>query len=220
MHAARDDAPGESPAEQPFADALLFQLALRGAVRVQDLAAAVGAADAEVVASVSVLEEQGLVLRRARGADQHVSATPLGRERAGAVIRSEGVALRPGVAAIDAEFSALNRRVKQILLRWQVRTDRPTQAPNDHSDVRYDRGVLAELRDVHGAADDLLGRLEPLRPRYASLRRRLRAALARALAGDQRAVAGITGDSFHTAWWELHADLLAILGRARGEDEV
>lgn len=205
---------------QPLADALLFQLALRGVVRLQDLAAATGAADDEVASVVAVLEEQGLVLRRARGADQHVSATPPGRERAAAVIAAEGDALRARVAPIDAEFAALNRRVKQILLRWQVRTDRATQVPNDHSDLRYDRRVLAELRDVHAPADALLARLEVLRPRYASLRRRLAAALARALAGEQRAVAGITGDSFHTAWWELHGDLLAVLGRVRGADDA
>lgn len=220
MRTARNDAVDAAPAEQPLADALLFQLALRGAVRIQDLAAATAADDAEIAATVAVLEEQGLVLRRARGADQHVSATPPGRARAQEVIESEGVALRACVARIDADFATLNRRVKQILLRWQVRTDRATEGPNDHSDARYDRAVLAELRVVHDAADDLLAHLEPLRPRYASLRRRLRAALARALAGEHRAVAGITGDSFHTAWWELHGDLLAILGRARGADDV
>lgn len=205
---------------QPLADALLFQLALRGAVRLQDLAAAAAAADDEVAAYVAVLEEQGLVLRRERGADQHVSATPSGRERARDVVAAEGAALRASVARVDAEFAVLNRRVKQILLRWQVRIDGATQVPNDHSDLRYDRSVLAELREVHVTADALLARLEPLRPRYANLRRRLGAALARALGGDQRAVAGITGDSFHTAWWELHGDLLAVLGRARGEADV
>ena len=220
MTALRDGSRHEAAGDLLLPDALLFQLALRGAVRIQDLAAATGVPDQEAVASVAVLEEQGLVLRRPRGADDHVSPTPLGRERAAEVIAAEGAALRAVVAAIDAGFAALNRRVKQILLRWQVRTDRPTQVPNDHRDARYDRRVLSELREVHREADDLLAQLEPMRARYASLRGRLREALARALAGDVRAVAGVTGDSFHTAWWELHGDLLAILGRARAEADV
>jgi DNA-binding MarR family transcriptional regulator len=220
VNGERDGAPRAAVEPLLLPDALLFQLALRGVVRLQDLAAAAGVPDDEAAASVAVLEEQGLVLRRPRGADEHVSPTPPGRERAAEVIAAEGAALRAAVAEVDAGFAGLNRRVKQILLRWQVRTDRPTQVPNDHSDARYDRQVLSELREVHRAADDLLARLEPLRARYGSLRRRLRDALARALAGDVRAVAGVTGDSFHTAWWELHGDLLAILGRARGEADV
>jgi pyruvate,orthophosphate dikinase len=204
----------------PLADALLFQLTLRGMVRIDDLAASAGATIDEVDATVTVLEADGLAGRRPRGADQLVAATPLGRERAARVVAAEGRALRPHVERIDAEFAALNARVKQILLRWQVRTDRPAQPPNDHGDRLYDQRVLAELRDVHRAADELLEPLAALRQRYASLRRRLQDKLARGRAGDTRAVAGVTGDSFHTAWWELHGDLLAILGRARGDADV
>lgn len=220
MTAGHDATPDDAGADLALPDAVLFQLSLRGSVRIGDLAAAIGVAGEEAAATVAVLEAEGLVLRRPRGADEHVSATPLGREHAAAVIAAERDALSAAVLTIDAEFAGLNRRVKQILLRWQVRTDRATQIPNDHGDARYDRAVLAELRDVHRAADALLDRLAPLRPRYASLRRRLRDALARAFAGDVRAVAGVTGDSFHTAWWELHGDLLAVLGRARGAADV
>lgn len=220
MTAKRDPEDGFPSEPLLLSDALLFQLALRGVVRVQDLAAAAGVADEEAAATIAVLEDEGLVLRRSRGADEQVSPTPLGRERAASVIAAERGALATAVGAVDAEFAALNGRVKQILLRWQVRVDRPTQVPNDHADARYDRAVLAELRDVHHAADALLVHLEPLRARYANLRHRLRDALARALAGDVRAVAGVTGDSFHTAWWELHGDLLAVLGRTRGAGDV
>jgi DNA-binding MarR family transcriptional regulator len=218
--AKRDPEDGLRAEPLPLSEALLFQLALRGVARVQDLAAAAGVSDEEALATIAVLEDEGLVQRRSRVADERVAATAPGRERAARVIAAERGALATAVRAVDAEFAALNGRVKQILLRWQVRTDRPTQVPNDHADARYDRAVLAELRDVHGAADALLAHLEPLRARYASLRRRLRDALARALAGDVRAIAGVTGDSFHTAWWELHGDLLAVLGRVRGEGDV
>ena|GEM_PF-2987373 len=204
----------------PLGDAMLFQLALRGVVGLNDLAAASGVGDDEAAAVVSVLEQEGLVLWRPPGGDRRISLTPPGRARAAEVIAAEGNVLRAPVTAIDGEFAALNARVKRILLRWQVRADRPGAVPNDHSDARYDRGVLAELQDVHRAADALLSHLGGLRPRYASLRRRLRDTLARAGFGDVRAVAGTTADSFHSAWWELHADLLAVLGRPRGEADA
>lgn len=220
MGDASDDGRGGRGDGLPLGDALLFQLALRGVVRVDDLAAAAGVAGDEAAAAVAVLEAEGLVLRRPQGAGPQVSPTALGRARAVEVILAERGALRPAIAAIDEQFAVLNARVKQVLLRWQVRCDRPAGMLNDHADERYDRAVLSELRDVHGAADTLLAHLDGLRPRYASLRRRLRDNLGRALAGDVRAVAGVAGDSFHTAWWELHGDLLAVLGRVRGEADA
>src|SRR5690606_36905718 len=123
--------PGEGVQSEPLllSDALLFQLALRGVVRLQDLAAATGVASDEVAATVAVLEEAGLVLRRSPGADERVSATALGGERAASVIAAERGALGPAVGSVDVDFAALNGRVKQSVLRWQVRLDRPTQVP-------------------------------------------------------------------------------------------
>lgn len=203
-----------------LADAILFQLVLRGAVLEADLTHAVGERAGVVAAEIERLGAAGLIERRAIGGREQLVATASGRERARTVIEGERVCLGAAVAAIDDAFADLNRRVKHVLLRWQVRLDRATQIPNDHSDVRYDRAVLADLQALHASADQILARLAPLRPRYASLRRRLREALARALHGDRAAVAGVTGESFHAAWWELHADLLAVLGRARGDADA
>ncbi len=33
-------------------------------------------------------------------------------------------------------------------------------------------------------------------------------------------VAGLGCDSVHTVWWQLHAEILTLLGRERGSDEV
>lgn len=220
MSAGRDVVAPRGAGELQLADALLFQLALRGAVATEELAAAVGCDAAAVAGALSRLEADGLVVRRERAGTERTSPSAAGRARAVEVIAAEAAVLRASVAPLDAEFAILNRRVKQLLLRWQVRVDRTTEVPNDHTDRRYDRQVLAELATVHDAADALLAALAPLRPRYASLRQRLRDALERARGGDHRAVAGVSGDSFHGAWWELHGDLLAILGRARGDADA
>jgi len=220
MASGHDERAPETVGPLALADALLFQLVLRGPVRQHDLRAATGAAPSDLDAIIATLEDEGTIERRVLAGTEHVALTSGGRARAAAVVAAEGTLLRSHVAALDDEFRALNGNVKQILLRWQVRVDRTTEVLNDHSEARYDSLVLADLRAAQLAADRLLERLVPLRVRYADLRRRLREALARAAAGDRAAVAGVAADSFHTAWWELHGDLLAILGRARGASDV
>lgn len=197
-------------------DAILFQLVLRGALDLDELRLATGEGADAVRAAIGAPINDGLLAEESRGGRALVALTPAGRDRAAAVVARERRALARFVTPIDAEFGTLNRRVKQILHRWQVRVDCTTEVLNDHRDAGYDAAVLAELRAAHTAADRLLARLAPLRVRYDSLRRRLASALERAAAGDRSAVAGVTTDSFHGAWWELHADLLAVLGRVRG----
>jgi hypothetical protein len=201
-------------------DAILLQLLLAGPSLPAQLLAPCGGDEASVLRDVAALEDAALVVRQQVAKCERIALAATGRERAAAIARSEALLLRPHVAAIDERFAVLNRRVKEILLRWQVRVDGATEVPNDHRDARYDARVLAELRAVHEGADELLARLAPLRARYASLRERLRDTLARASAGERSAVAGVTGDSFHTAWWQLHGDLLAMLGRARSSADA
>jgi len=201
-------------------DAIVFRLALGGPARHDQLLATCGCDDAALRSELGLLDGDGALVRQQIAGRDLIALADAARERAADVVRAEAELLQAVVGALDAEFHVLNRRVKEILLRWQVRVDRTTEVPNDHRDARYDALVLSDLRATHAAADRLLAQLAPLRARYASLRRRLEDALARAAAGERSAVAGVTGDSFHTAWWELHGDLLAMLGRVRGADDV
>jgi hypothetical protein len=57
-------------------------------------------------------------------------------------------------------------------------------------------------------------------PRLAHYPQRLSAALARATAGDSRAVAHPLDDSYHQVWFELHEDLLSLLGLAREAEAI
>jgi hypothetical protein len=89
--------------------------------------------------------------------------------------------------------------------------------PNDHSNADYDHAVIDRIGVQHDRAKrplsafaDLVGRLE----RYSH---RLDTAYDNVLAGDPDFVTGARVDSFHTVWFELHEDLLRMLGREREE---
>ncbi|MEW6272591.1 MAG: hypothetical protein AB1689_25205 [Thermodesulfobacteriota bacterium] len=219
--AASDDGRSHDPSLGPGSDgAVLLALLLRGALGAEDLASASGTMPADVTCAVDRLQAEHLVGVEARPAGSAFTLTALGRERAVSVLAQEAASLRPLIEPRYGEFAALNRRVKATLHRWQVRHRRGLDELNDHRDARYDGQVLAELRATHAAADAWLAPLAAVRARYASLRDRLATMVARALSGDKAAVAGVTADSFHLAWWQLHADLLQVLGRERGPDDV
>ena len=91
---------------------------------------------------------------------------------------------------------------------------------NDHGDPDYDRGVLERLADLAADADAWLAESEAAVPRLATYRRRLERAAQRAAAGDQRYVASPRVDSFHSAWFELHEDLILLAGRTRADEEA
>jgi pyruvate,orthophosphate dikinase len=86
---------------------------------------------------------------------------------------------------------------------------------NDHTDAGYDQAVLKRLADVHQRATPLLNRLTKLAPRLGGYADRLARAAARVAAGELSYVAKIIADSYHTVWFELHEDLLALAGLSR-----
>lgn len=52
-------------------------------------------------------------------------------------------------------------------------------------------------------------------PRFARYRAKLDTALSRAEDGERAWVSDATIDSYHSVWFELHEDILRVLGRAR-----
>ena len=63
----------------------------------------------------------------------------------------------------------------------------------------------------------MLDRFAELQPRMSVYGERLDEAYDRVLAGDLGYVSGARIDSYHTVWFELHEDLLRMLGREREE---
>ena len=117
------------------------------------------------------------------------------------------------------EFLELNGRVLQAVTDWQTRpVPGAPFAANDHQDLRWDNRVLQRLTEVGGALAPLAGTLAACLDRLAGYSRRFEAALARARAGEREWVDGLGRDSCHTVWFQLHEDLLATLGIARGHE--
>jgi len=179
------------------------------------IASAAGRETAEVVAILRALAARGLVTEhegvfggwvmtdRGRVADDELLAAELSGNGAQAAVEE----------AYDA-FNGLNTLLLKVCHDWQLRGVNGARFPNDHSDDAYDAGVIDRLVRVDAAVQPLLDTLTGLLPRFAIHRDRLTFALERVLAGDHEYFTdGL--DSYHTAWFQLHEDLLTTLGIER-----
>jgi len=120
-------------------------------------------------------------------------------------------------AALDA-FLVFDRRMKATVTAWQMRTVDGTEALNDHSDPAYDDRVLADLAGLNADTRAWLTPLAAALPRLATYVSRLDRAERLAAGGDQRYVASPRVDSYHSAWFELHEDLILLAGRNRADE--
>jgi hypothetical protein len=198
-------------------DEALLALLARGPLAPADLLAACGAPSPGVEGLPGRLERAALVVP---GAGGRVALTSVGRERAAAVLARERRALAREVAAIEGPFARLNERVKTAIAAWQVRRVGSVEVTNDHSDARYDAAVTGELCAAVGEALALLSPLAGRRRRYAAYRDRLARAVRGVRSGERALVSGLEGDAIHGIWWQLHAEILGLLGRARGASDA
>jgi len=129
-----------------------------------------------------------------------------------AQLRSEEAA-----TAAYERFERVNRELLALFTDWQTMPAGGERVPNDHSDADYDRSVIDRLGDLHERADKVLSRLAALEERLSRYTERLDDAYDKALAGETDYVSGVRVDSYHTVWFELHEDLLRMLGRTREE---
>ncbi len=128
-----------------------------------------------------------------------------------------GLRTDDGFAAAYDRFEVMNREVKQLVTDWQTMEVAGERVPNDHSNKAYDDGIIDRLGALHEQAESILGALSAPAPRLNRYTERLLAALEKAEDGKTEFVSGARVDSYHTVWFELHEDLLRILGRERDE---
>jgi hypothetical protein len=147
--------------------------------------------------------------------------TPAGREwllerytETFAELRADGAA-----AESYARFERINRELLRLFTEWQMMPVGTESIPNDHSDSAYDDRIIDRLGALHERAEGPLKAFAALEPRFGEYIRRLDAAYDKTLAGEHDFVSGAKVDSYHTVWFELHEDLLRILGREREEQE-
>ena len=182
---------------------------MKGRGSVEILADALALSREAALAHYLLLCERGLC---ARSGNAFV-LTPAGRSHLAALLAEERSRADPAaVAALYEDFCALDADLKQIVSAWQLK---PSGAPNDHADAAYDGAVLARLTELHRRAGPLLRRLARLSPRLSSYGERLTRATERVAAGDRTYVVRILTDSYHTVWFELHEELIALAGLRR-----
>jgi pyruvate,orthophosphate dikinase len=197
-------------------DDVLVALRVKGYATGEAIAAALLAPPEAVAAALERLTGEGLV----EVAGGPFRLTAAGRTAAhDAAARSAAAWGRPAAEAALDGFLDLDRRMKATVTNWQMREIDGQQVLNDHADPAYDARVLDDLVGLHADASVWLEPLVAGLPRLAAYAVRLEHACHAATAGDGRYVCSPRVDSYHSAWFELHEDLILHAGRTR-QDEV
>jgi hypothetical protein len=194
----------------------LHGLAVKKAGSPAAVAAVIGAEEDEVEAALEAAVGAG----RAAGAKGTFMVAPAGREWLDAQYPEAFAAFRADPAATEAyeRFEKINRELLALFTDWQmIPAAGGERVPNDHSDADYDTGVIDRLGAQHERAERVLDSFAELEPRLGLYKERLDDAYDKALAGEIEWVSGARIDSYHTVWFELHEDLLRMLGREREE---
>jgi hypothetical protein len=191
----------------------LHGLVLKKAGQAEEVAEVLGASVDEVTPAL----DAAVAEKRAIAGRGKYMVTPAGRaflDEQYPVLFAE-LRADPGADAAYAAFEKVNRELLALMTRWQTVTVGGEAVPNDHTDADYDAAVLDELAKLDEEAGPVLDVLAGLVPRLGVHRRRLSEALDRASAGETDYVSGVRVASYHTVWFELHEDLLRLLGRTR-----
>lgn len=201
-----------TPNERGLELSLLQLVRMKGRGTSSGFAAALGVDEADVLDVLTRTVGSGYC----KEVGSSVRLTPEGKERLAALLEEERAGVDQNrLAKLYHEFDSANSELKAIITSWQMRDE---QTPNDHSDAGYDRSVIERLGRLDDGFADLLGGIVAAAPRLAHYPPRFAWALAQARAGDQKFVASPIADSYHQVWFELHEELIGLLGRTRAEE--
>ena len=115
------------------------------------------------------------------------------------------------------KFEIINKELKQLITDWQTIKVGDQIIPNDHSDSEYDEKIIDKLGVIHEKFEPVLDIMVKSVERFANYSAKLTNALEKSEDGELQWVSDAQLDSYHTVWFELHEDLLRILGRIREE---
>lgn len=143
----------------------------------------------------------------------YLAATPEGRAAHADWARvPAGSDAETAARAAYERFLVVDDQLKHLIHDWQTTAGKSGPMSAEEWDL------VDKLKDLDGKAGPFLRRLTAAVERFAVYRPRLTHALAQVEEGDRPWFCGLTIDSYHTAWWQLHEDLLAALGIARADD--
>jgi hypothetical protein len=195
----------------------LHGLAVKKSGSAEAVAEVIGADPAEVTAALEAAASDG----QAMGAKGTFMVTPVGRGWLDEQYPEVYADFRqnPDADAAYERFERINRELLVLFTDWQMMPVGSERVPNDHSDADYDAGIVDRLGQQHDRAQRPLGEFAELEERLGRYLDRLDSAYDKVLAGDTDFVSGARVDSYHTVWFELHEDLLRMLGREREEQQ-
>ena len=183
--------------------------------------------DAQSIAGLSglpVAKVQGVLVRAVAGGriaevDGKYMLTPAGQMILGGEYSRFNAGLRANTDFVAAyqRFEVINKDLKQLITDWQTVEVGGQRVANDHSNKDYDERVIGRLGLLHERFEPILKKLCAGEARLGVYRDKLGAALERAEDGELAWVSDAKLDSYHTVWFELHEDLLRILGHKREE---
>jgi pyruvate,orthophosphate dikinase len=195
--------PGTRPADR---FAVLRALGLKGLATAERIAAVLDADPAAVEAELRAAAEAGLARETPRG----FAMLPPGREVVNEGLAAERQGLdRAAIEAAFAAFDALDREFKALVSAWQ-------QAAPAEAEAAWAQ-ACAGLEALHERLDPVVAQASALVPRLAPYAGRFEQALEAVRAGERTMLASPLKESFHTVWFELHEELIALSGRQRTE---
>lgn len=193
----------------------LYQLGIKGFGKADALAESLGTSEADLAPVLARLETDGLTAPTRVG----LRLSPEGKAQFERLVAETRASL--DADRLEAEhdrFVPLNSEFKHLVTNWQMREVDGAMVPNDHSDADYDAGICARLAPVHDGIIALLGDMAGHIPHMADYTRRFDGALAKFKAGEHKYLTAPIIDSYHTIWFELHQDMIGLLGRSRADE--
>jgi hypothetical protein len=176
--------------------ALLQTIRLKGRIKRAELAAV----DVDPMVGAGLLVDAPMV-----------RLTEAGRARLAELLAAE----RAGVDAAAADevyerFVVVNAELKPVITQWQLARD---SAGADDVAV-----VLAAVDRIQAEVVPVITEASALVPRLAVYAERLATALQRAHDGNTSWLTRPMVDSYHTVWFELHEELIGMVGRTRATE--
>jgi hypothetical protein len=207
----------DTPSTIPAIDIhhVMHAMAIRKLAEPVAIAAVAGMTEARVI---SILKELVASGRAADNAGRYL-LTPAGHGiLAGNYSRFED-STRSDAGFVKAyeRFELINRDLKRIITDWQTLEVGGKRVPNDHTDKAHDAEVIDRLGDLHERFEPILKQLVASCGRLRFYQQALESALGKIEDGDIGWVSDAKTESYHTVWFELHEDLLRVLGRQREE---
>lgn len=194
---------------------VLHGLAIKKHAAAEAIAGTVGLDEPRVTALLREAVERGRVVE----AHGRFTLAPLARAALAGEYSRHYAAVRgdPSFLTAYEAFEQVNATLKALITTWQTVDVGGERVANTHADAAYDQRIIDRLGDLHERADAVLVRLAAALPRLDGYRRKLMAALEKTEDGAIEWVSDARLESYHTVWFELHEDLLRVLGRSRAE---